>query len=365
MTATQSPSAGSSVTAPTEPLSAVFSCNLCSLTFQTTEQQRAHMKEPWHVYNMKRRVAALPPISLDIFERLVDALAHEEVPDEEVDQSSDESSSSSSSDEFTSEQPSLEAFPTTKCIFCDTESPTTEQSTLHMTQSHGFHIPNASQLTDLETFLGYIAAVVLQYNDCLYCGQHKHSVQGIRQHMLAKGHCRLNLDDDAELLDFWEPSSEESSSLEAAEAVHCATEMQLASGTTISSRLNSADKSPIPNRHAARQRSSLRRARALAATAGIEQALAVRSSHDQTHIDTQDPEAQRAPPSQQSLRLGARRSEMGLTGLSTQQRRALVAVEKKMLKCEMSARAHQRWTVERVANRQKWFKPDVPGRSNG
>lgn len=37
-------------------------CNSCSLAFATPEDQRAHMKSDWHRYNLKRRVAALPPI---------------------------------------------------------------------------------------------------------------------------------------------------------------------------------------------------------------------------------------------------------------------------------------------------------------
>lgn len=44
-----------------------FTCNTCGLGFRTAEYQREHMKTDWHRYNLKRRVADLPPISSDVF----------------------------------------------------------------------------------------------------------------------------------------------------------------------------------------------------------------------------------------------------------------------------------------------------------
>ena len=44
-----------------------FTCNTCSLSFPTPEDQRSHMKSDWHRYNLKRRVAQLPCIDEDIF----------------------------------------------------------------------------------------------------------------------------------------------------------------------------------------------------------------------------------------------------------------------------------------------------------
>lgn len=44
-----------------------FTCNTCGLSFPTAELQRLHMKTDWHRYNLKRRVASLPPISSEVF----------------------------------------------------------------------------------------------------------------------------------------------------------------------------------------------------------------------------------------------------------------------------------------------------------
>ncbi|KZO95522.1 hypothetical protein CALVIDRAFT_482625 [Calocera viscosa TUFC12733] len=51
-----------------EPL---FTCLSCSIAFLTAEDQRAHYRSDHHRYNMKRRVANLPPVSATIFNQKV------------------------------------------------------------------------------------------------------------------------------------------------------------------------------------------------------------------------------------------------------------------------------------------------------
>ncbi|GAV47513.1 hypothetical protein ZYGR_0H03570 [Zygosaccharomyces rouxii] len=47
--------------------SPVFTCNACVIQFKSSDLQRYHMKTEWHRYNLKRRVAELPPIGADVF----------------------------------------------------------------------------------------------------------------------------------------------------------------------------------------------------------------------------------------------------------------------------------------------------------
>lgn len=49
----------------------LVTCNTCGLGFSTSEVQRLHMKTEWHRYNLKRRVANLPPISSEVFQEKV------------------------------------------------------------------------------------------------------------------------------------------------------------------------------------------------------------------------------------------------------------------------------------------------------
>ncbi|KAJ6256188.1 hypothetical protein Dda_9023 [Drechslerella dactyloides] len=44
-----------------------FTCNTCQVAFKSSDGQRTHMHTDWHRYNLKRRIAELPPISSEIF----------------------------------------------------------------------------------------------------------------------------------------------------------------------------------------------------------------------------------------------------------------------------------------------------------
>lgn len=45
----------------------LFTCNACVTQFKSSDLQRYHMKTDWHRYNLKRRIADLPPITSDEF----------------------------------------------------------------------------------------------------------------------------------------------------------------------------------------------------------------------------------------------------------------------------------------------------------
>ncbi|CDZ98137.1 C2H2-type Zn-finger protein [Phaffia rhodozyma] len=49
----------------------LFTCLSCSVAFLSPDEQRDHMRSDWHRYNMKRRVANLPPVSAALFNRKV------------------------------------------------------------------------------------------------------------------------------------------------------------------------------------------------------------------------------------------------------------------------------------------------------
>ncbi|EED23114.1 C2H2 finger domain protein, putative [Talaromyces stipitatus ATCC 10500] len=44
-----------------------YTCNACLVAFRTSDAQREHMRRDWHLYNVKRRVASLPPVSQEVF----------------------------------------------------------------------------------------------------------------------------------------------------------------------------------------------------------------------------------------------------------------------------------------------------------
>lgn len=49
-------------------MSGSFTCITCQVLFKNPELQREHYKSDWHRYNLKRKVASIPPITLEDFE---------------------------------------------------------------------------------------------------------------------------------------------------------------------------------------------------------------------------------------------------------------------------------------------------------
>ncbi|KAM0331429.1 hypothetical protein ACHAQA_003102 [Verticillium albo-atrum] len=54
-------------TLASESASHPFTCNTCTVAYRNIDLQRGHMKSDWHRYNLKRRVASLPPITSETF----------------------------------------------------------------------------------------------------------------------------------------------------------------------------------------------------------------------------------------------------------------------------------------------------------
>ncbi|KAI0035853.1 C2H2 type zinc-finger-domain-containing protein [Vararia minispora EC-137] len=49
----------------------LFTCLSCTIAFLTAEEQRVHYRSDHHRYNMKRRVAGLPPVSVAVFNQKI------------------------------------------------------------------------------------------------------------------------------------------------------------------------------------------------------------------------------------------------------------------------------------------------------
>ncbi|XP_013782664.1 zinc finger protein 622-like [Limulus polyphemus] len=62
----------------------IFTCITCQAVFENLDIQRHHYKSDWHRYNLKRKVAELPPVTPDFFNQRV--LAQRERRNEESDE---------------------------------------------------------------------------------------------------------------------------------------------------------------------------------------------------------------------------------------------------------------------------------------
>lgn len=49
----------------------ILTCVTCGVWFKTNDAQRSHYKTDWHRYNLKRKVAGIPPVDAETFARRV------------------------------------------------------------------------------------------------------------------------------------------------------------------------------------------------------------------------------------------------------------------------------------------------------
>lgn len=319
------------------------SCAYCDKAYGDLKSYQKHLKSRKHI------------------QRFVETESGEDVALERTTASPgnislDEEQAPSDSDEGGGSERSVvvvvESFIPFKCLFCAHDCMTLDLNLEHMQKAHGMFIPDREYLIDVETFVGYLHTIISEFNECLYCGHVKHSAEAIRQHMLDKGHCKLKTDETTEYDEFYEfpPCTDDTAghshgggtknaaTLEIAKGFDSTQqELHLPSGHTVGHRLQ-----PRSGRQNPRSQTKSPERQAIAATSA------------DTTTTRAAAEAQ-APPRGRQLVTRAR-GELGMIGVSDHQKRALRAVEKKMLNAEIRARNQYLAAVEKAANRQKFFK---------
>jgi pre-60S factor REI1 len=228
-----------------------YTCMTCRMFFDSAEVQRAHYRAPWHCFNLKRKVAGLPPVTEEAFEDKVKALKNEksaldsqainakqrpaskkthkfiskgkgrnavnnlaqaasdlgislEDPATPVQAESDEELEPELTEEEMIEQrlKTAKPIPITECLF-DGHTSSDLQSNLDYTRSkYSFFIPEIENLTDLEGMITYLGEKVGIGYTCLYCGKEYQSLPAVRSHMVDKSHCKIKFyEDDLEEYD--------------------------------------------------------------------------------------------------------------------------------------------------------------------
>lgn len=276
-----------------------WACINCRLSFHDGTAYREHMKSPWHVYNLKRRIASLPPTSLGVFNTQVRPLS------EQV-----EESTAGETINRTERDVAVQY----RCLFCpwtfDSDDQGLPDNLKHMSVAHGFFIPDITLVLDLEVFLAYLAIAVREWHECLYCGIVRGCTEAAQSHMRDKAHCKLNLDREPELLEFWEEK-----------------------GDIVPVKAFSGELVLPSGRSAASGASQHRKTKAARGTA-----VALRT-------DTL--------PRNKDCRQLSRRDEMGMQSVGHQQRRSLVLAVKRSQKEESIASRASEWSHAQKANKQK------------
>ncbi|PAA47494.1 hypothetical protein BOX15_Mlig010294g1 [Macrostomum lignano] len=242
-----------------------FPCISCGVILASSAEQREHYKSEWHRYNLKRKVANLPPIPIDefnlkktlfaksdyeahnptgsggeekskkslpycsachkkfssakAFENHVASKKHKQREAEQLEQRetpgrsdspdwlSVDGDSDSDSGELDGESPLGQE----ECLFCPNVAASLEANCAHMLREHGFALPDPDLLSDLEGLITLLDYKVGVGRECLWChgARRFDSVRAVRSHMLDKGHCRYNLAGEHafDLADFYDYSS--------------------------------------------------------------------------------------------------------------------------------------------------------------
>ncbi|TGZ85664.1 hypothetical protein EX30DRAFT_301034 [Ascodesmis nigricans] len=212
-----------------------FTCNTCQVAFRSNDAQRNHYRTDWHQYNLKRKVASLPPLSSETFaEKVLHAQATTRIERERAtferhckacnktyyseNAYANHVGSQKHRQNVATEQlnalraggsgqrimavggaPPRQAnqpktLPLEACLFCSYLSPSLQLNVSHMTKAHGMFIPEAQYLVDLEGLIKYLGTKLLLGNQCLYCNKTKGGLEGIRTHMRDKGHTMLGFE---------------------------------------------------------------------------------------------------------------------------------------------------------------------------
>ncbi|KAK5135016.1 hypothetical protein LTR08_005676 [Meristemomyces frigidus] len=252
----------------------------------------------------------------------------------------------------------------TRCLFCHAKSPDFDSNISHMLQIHSFLVPEQHRLqVDMEILITYLDLVISGYSQCLYCMTQRSSGEAARQHMMAKGHCKIDVaSQDSEFRDFYELELDEAGEEQGPSFLQVDdASILLPSGTILSNRMT----------HSRRYRPR----RPLDTTAAASE-LADQSSSsaepsgatvtDQSVGGLRPAERRELALGTQLARLRAsdRSSLLHLT--SAQQRSQLSTQNKQISEARRAQRAMEALT-QRKGNKtlMKHFSPDTTARPNG
>lgn len=244
-----------------------FTCISCDLKFDGSDAQRSHMRSDWHRYNLKRRVAQLPPVGEEIFTQKIAALT---ITDHSTEGSNPQNNKTKqklkrqrlaeikarklellgqksevaasdpsrvatndlsnegrvSAEASQEPRPELEPtedeiisgklrnavhIPLTTCLFCLTNKSATfsnlEDNLAHMFKCHGLYIPERKYLVDPEGLVKYLGEKLGLGNVCLVCSFQARNLEAVREHMIAKRHMRVpyeTVDEKLEISEYYD-----------------------------------------------------------------------------------------------------------------------------------------------------------------
>jgi pre-60S factor REI1 len=235
-----------------------------------------------------------------------------------------------------------------------------------MSSQHSLFIPSPSQLYSLESFLSYLAVLIFEYHECLYCGQEKGSVNAVQTHMRDKGHCMIAMDGLDEFWDVDELAEDEIEESREGELgseslrVSLGVKTRLPSGVVVKSRHGNdsgdAVSKPIQKPRFRRRVSTHRKPKpasdAASAPTPISHATNPQHGHLAMHHHNSSDTHRNLSIISPTVR--------GLTGVSNQKIRTLQIQEKRMKSREESTKAKGRFAAQQQPVKCVYYKTENP-----
>ncbi|VDD80097.1 unnamed protein product [Mesocestoides corti] len=169
-------------------------CPTCNVEYSVLER-KTHLRSDWHVYNLKRVVASLPPLSaaefskkqalfastasgVDLpqvskfaFEAQLKAVRSELPPERTADSKTSDTDHEESDSDSSFRQP----LPIGACLFCDRSfagcAEAVDRVLRHMSDAHGFTLPHADKLINPGGLLADLGRLVGVEFACIGCGR--------------------------------------------------------------------------------------------------------------------------------------------------------------------------------------------------
>ncbi|KAI8866106.1 hypothetical protein GQ42DRAFT_151165 [Ramicandelaber brevisporus] len=241
----------------------LFTCLSCQVAFKTADNQRTHYRGDWHRYNLKRKVAELPPVTYDDFTRRVNEqqsaaaaasaasansasfdctvcrksyssdnqyqahLKSKKHKETEVKAAKNPQPAKQQQSENAMDKDLKRALAQAEtediivklieakmrrsvrltpldCLFCNHASDSFENNMEHMKINHSFYIPDREYLVNERGLIKYLGEKITVANVCLYCngkGRGLHSLEAVRAHMTSLGHCKIAYDNEVDIME--------------------------------------------------------------------------------------------------------------------------------------------------------------------
>jgi len=198
---------------------AEFSCAACAEVLTSAAAMRVHHKSERHVYNTKRKLAGLKPISQDAWEKKIsesrafeagankgkshlkagkdrknsDAASSSQAGYPSADSGADPSPPSAPEAPSAPEEEVL-PFSPRRCLFDRQHFTTLDKNMAHMWRTYNFYIPDREYCTNVEGLLEHLWVKINEENMCLFCNRRFPDASSTRRHMMDKKHTRIGLE---------------------------------------------------------------------------------------------------------------------------------------------------------------------------